>query len=237
MSETDNDDDTSVLESVDTEELLEGTKLEGAASDDDKNLGEAIGRAIGAIIGRQIGELAARMIVDRLSGQDEEETHELTVTVETAEGDPVQGSTVSVDGEGGLLGGLLGGGESDETGDDGEVTLQLEDGEYTVSAGADEGSATDDVNIEGDDEELSLTIEADEDEEDGEGEDEENGEGGEDEEDENGEEDSEDNEGDDEEGGDEDEAEGDEDESNGNEEGEDDEDENSEDEDEDDEDE
>ncbi|WP_122090616.1 hypothetical protein [Halalkalicoccus subterraneus] len=217
MSETDNDDDTSVLESVDTEELLEGTKLEGAASDDDKNLGEAIGRAIGAIIGRQIGELAAQMVVDRLSGRDEEDTSELTVTVETAEGDPVQGSTVSVDGEGGLLGGLLGGGESDETDDDGEVTLQLEDGEYTVSVDADEGSATDDVNIEGDDEELSLTVEADEDGEDGEGEDEE---GGDDEDESNENEEGEDDEGED-----------------STDEDEDDEDQNSEDEDEDDEDE
>lgn len=172
MSDTTNDNDdteTSVLESVDTEELLEGTKLEDAVADDDTNLGEAIGRALGAIIGRQIGELIGRTVTERLTERGEDETHDLTVSAEDDAGDPVEGTTVTVErGETGLLGGVLGSGgtESGETDDDGEVTFELEDGEYAVSADAGDASAEDSVTIEGDDEAVSLTIEEDEDEED-----------------------------------------------------------------------
>lgn len=171
MSDTTNDNDdteTSVLESVDTEELLEGTKLEDAV-DDDTNLGEAIGRALGAIIGRQIGELIGRTVTERLTERGEDETHELTVSIEDDAGDPVERTTVTVErGETGLLGGVLGSGgtENGETDDDGEVTFELEDGAYAVSADAGDASAEDSVTIEGDDEAVSLTIEEDEDEED-----------------------------------------------------------------------
>lgn len=158
MSDNNTDDtDTSVLEDVDTEELIEGTQLEDAVAEDDENLGESIGRALGAIIGKRIGELIGRRATERISGGDEE-THELAISIENEGGDPVQGATVAVEDEdSGLVGGLIEGRERGETDDDGEVTFALEDGEYTIEADAEDDSTTEDVTIEGD-EEASLTI-------------------------------------------------------------------------------
>ena len=75
--------------------------------------------------------------------------HTLTVEVQDQDGEPLADATVSVDGE------------QVTTDADGIATVELEDGEYTVTAEKDGyEEASTDVTIDGEDESVSLTLEA-----------------------------------------------------------------------------
>lgn len=109
----------------------------------------------------------------------DDETYALTVTVENDQG-PVEGATVTLE-QAGMTGGGEGttGNESDnetstdggatdigqsfpmedETDENGEVEFEeLEDGKYTVTAENEGEETEDDVEIDGDDEEVTLTL-------------------------------------------------------------------------------
>ncbi|MFC6767225.1 carboxypeptidase regulatory-like domain-containing protein [Natrinema soli] len=88
---------------------------------------------------------------DNGDSSDDDGTHALTVSVVDQDGNAVDGADVSLDDF-----------SSDEktTGGDGEVEWEVEDGTYGVTANADGyQSAEDNVEIDGDDESIELTLE------------------------------------------------------------------------------
>jgi len=93
--------------------------------------------------------------------EEGEEENVLTVTVEDSEGEPVENATVEVSDEGGILSGIFG--DTEDPGavsPEGEVSVELADGNYTVNASADgfeEGG--EEVELDGADEEVTVTLE------------------------------------------------------------------------------
>ncbi|MFD1563874.1 carboxypeptidase regulatory-like domain-containing protein [Haloarchaeobius amylolyticus] len=95
---------------------------------------------------------------DDTNGNDENSTDDsnvLTAVVESQNGDAIDNATVTVESESGST-------VSNSVDDDGETEFELEDGEYTVVADDVDGytSENDTVAIDGDDEEITLTLES-----------------------------------------------------------------------------
>lgn len=86
---------------------------------------------------------------------ESDETHALTVLVEDEDGEPLENATVAVDSTTDFSSG-----NETATDDDGEAAFNLTDGEYEITASADGyEDAEDTVEIDGDDEEITLTLE------------------------------------------------------------------------------
>lgn len=92
---------------------------------------------------------------------EDEETYELTVLVETEDGEPAVGAFVTVTDEDGDL---LDDEAEQPTDDEGQALFEVGDGEHTVEIDATEaevgdGEFEETVSIDGDDEELTVTVE------------------------------------------------------------------------------
>lgn len=96
------------------------------------------------------------------ANESEEETYTITITVEDQMGEPVDDAIVTVEGEGGILSGIFGGDEEEEaaTDENGEVEAEgLENGEYTVTAEGNDGQTGEEtVEVDGSDEEVTVTL-------------------------------------------------------------------------------
>lgn len=100
------------------------------------------------------GESEADEQGDEIDG--DEGTYALTITVEDEDGGYVQNATVTVEDKQG------GQSEQQQTGSDGEASFRLENSDYIVEADSSEGSTEDQLAIDSEDKELTLTIVPDE---------------------------------------------------------------------------
>ncbi|MCH7660792.1 MAG: carboxypeptidase regulatory-like domain-containing protein, partial [Euryarchaeota archaeon] len=94
--------------------------------------------------------------------EDEVETHELSVTVENSEGEPVADAPITVESKDmGIIEGFLDDPDQEEADEDGTVTFELGDAEYSVETVVDDEEAEERVEIDGDDEQVTLSLDTD----------------------------------------------------------------------------
>jgi hypothetical protein len=107
---------------------------------------------------------------------DEPEKYELTVAVESSDGDPLPQADLTVESNDmGIVEGLLDDPERQGTDSSGEATFELEDATYTVEAEVEGEDLERTVDIDGEDEDVTLTADVEEDGGEEEAEDEEEG--------------------------------------------------------------
>lgn len=102
---------------------------------------------------------------------EEPDEYELTVAVESSDGDPLSQADLTVESNDmGIVEGLLDDPERQGTDSSGEATFELEDATYTVEAEVEGEQLERTVDIDGEDEDVTLTVDVEEDEEGEEGE-------------------------------------------------------------------
>jgi hypothetical protein len=176
-----NDDGSYVQSATVTAEDMEGGRLEGPEEQETGSDGEVTFRledgdyiveadADGDRAEEQVAvdggdeERTLSLVTDEAA--DEPEQYELTVAVESSDGDPLPQADLTVESNDmGIVEGLLDDPERHGTDSSGEATFALEEATYTVEAEVEGEQLERTVDIDGEDEDVTLTVDVEEDEE------------------------------------------------------------------------
>ncbi len=173
-----NEDGSYVKSATVTAEDMEGGRLEGPEEQETGSDGEVTLRledgdyiveadADGDRAEEQVAvdgadeERTLTLVTDEAA--DEPEQYELTVAVESSDGDPLPQTDLTVESNDmGIVEGLLDDPERQGTDSSGEATFALEDATYTVEAEAEGEQLERTVDIDGADEDVTLTVDVEE---------------------------------------------------------------------------